>query len=71
MAVVSRPPFFSLFNRLKMKFRGRHFDTSEVIEVESQVVPNTLTRHYFQDVFKKMAEALGMMHTRGRGLLRV
>jgi predicted helicase len=41
-----------------------HFDTIEVIEAESQAVLNTLTDHDFQDAFKKMAEALGMGHTR-------
>jgi hypothetical protein len=40
----------------------------EVIEAESQAVLNTLMEHDFQDVFK-MAEALGMVHKRGRGLL--
>jgi hypothetical protein len=41
--------YFSLFPRLK----GRHFDTTEVMEAESQVVLNTLTEHFFQDAFKK------------------
>jgi hypothetical protein len=36
-----------------MKLKGRHFDTIEVIEAESQVVLNTLTEHDFQDAFKK------------------
>jgi hypothetical protein len=38
---------------LKIKLKGRHFDTSEVIKVESQVVLNTLIKHDFQDAFKK------------------
>jgi hypothetical protein len=50
--------------------KGPHFDTVEVIEAESQAVLNTLTEHDFQDTFKKLAEALGTVHTRGRGLLR-
>jgi hypothetical protein len=41
-----------LFHRLKMKLKGRHFDTTEVIEAESQSVPNTLTEHDFHDAFK-------------------
>jgi hypothetical protein len=53
-----------------MKLKGRHFDTSEVIEAESQEVLNTLRGHDFQDVFKKLAETLGTVHTRGIGLLR-
>jgi hypothetical protein len=55
---------------LKIKPRGRHFDTIEVIEAESQVVLNTLTEHDFQDAFKKWQKALGTVHTRGRRLLR-
>jgi hypothetical protein len=52
MTVVIHPPF-SLFPRLKIKPKGRHFDTTEVIEAESQAVLNTLTEHNFQDAFKK------------------
>jgi hypothetical protein len=38
---------------LKIKLKGHHFDTTEMIEAESQAVLNTLTEHDFQDVFKK------------------
>jgi hypothetical protein len=31
----SQPPYFSLFSRLKIKLKGHHFDTTEVIEAES------------------------------------
>jgi histone-lysine N-methyltransferase SETMAR len=61
MAVVIHPPYspdlalcdFSLFPRLKIKLKGRRFDTIDVIEAESQAVQNTLTEHDFQDAFKK------------------
>jgi hypothetical protein len=53
MAVVPHPPYISLFPQLKIKLRGRHFDTTEVIEAESQAVLNTLTEHDFQGAFKK------------------
>jgi predicted helicase len=43
--------------------KDSHFDTTEVIEAESQAVLNILTQHDFQEAFKKMAEALGMVHT--------
>jgi hypothetical protein len=33
--------------------KGRHFDTIELIEAESQAVLNTLTEHDFQDAFRK------------------
>jgi hypothetical protein len=35
-----------------MKLNGRHFDTVEVIEAESQAVLNSLTAHDFQDAFE-------------------
>jgi hypothetical protein len=50
MTVVPHPSCFSLFPRLKIKLKGLHFDTTEVIEAESQAVMNTLTEHVFQDV---------------------
>jgi hypothetical protein len=33
---------------LEIKLKGRHFDTTEVIEAESQAVLNTLTEHDFK-----------------------
>jgi hypothetical protein len=47
------PPYLSLFPRLKIKLKDRHFYSIEMIEAESQVVLNTLTEHNFQDTFKK------------------
>jgi hypothetical protein len=38
---------------LKVKLKGCRFDTTEVIDAESQAVLNTLTEHDFQDAFKK------------------
>jgi hypothetical protein len=38
---------------MKIKLKGRHFDTTEVMEAESQAVLNSLTEHDFQDAFKK------------------
>jgi hypothetical protein len=37
---------------LKIKLKGCHFDTIEVIEAESKAVLNTLTEHDFLDAFK-------------------
>jgi hypothetical protein len=37
---------------LKLKPNGSHFDTIEVIEVESQAVLNTFTEHDFKDASK-------------------
>jgi hypothetical protein len=38
---------------LKIKLKGRHFDTTEVIGAKSQAVLNILTEHDFQDAVKK------------------
>jgi hypothetical protein len=46
-------PYFSLFPPMKIKLKGCHFDTIEVIEIESQAVQDTLTEHHIQDAFKK------------------
>jgi hypothetical protein len=61
MTVFSHSPYFSLFLRLKIKLKGRHFDTTELMEAELQAVLNTLTEHHFQD-----AEVLETVLTRGR-----
>jgi hypothetical protein len=34
---------------LKINLIGRHFDTIEVIEAESEAMLNILTEHHFQD----------------------
>jgi hypothetical protein len=39
---------------LKIKLKGCHFDTTDVIEAELYAVLNTLTEHDFQDAFKKL-----------------
>jgi hypothetical protein len=45
MTVIPHPPHFSLF--------PHYFDTIERITTESQAVLKTLTKHSFQDAFKK------------------
>jgi hypothetical protein len=56
---------------MKMKLKGHHFDTIEVIEAESQVALNTLTEHDFLSrVHLQMAEVLGTVHVDGRRLFR-
>jgi hypothetical protein len=45
-----RPPpilLFSLSSIEKKKLKGRHFDTTELIEAESQAVLTVLTEHDF------------------------
>jgi hypothetical protein len=53
MAVISYPPRFLLFLQLIIKLKGHHFDTVEVIKVDSEVVLNTLMEQDFQNAFKK------------------
>jgi hypothetical protein len=53
MTVVPHSPCFSLFSRLKIKLKDRHFDTIEVMEAESQAVLKTLTEYDFHDAIKK------------------
>jgi hypothetical protein len=55
---------------LKIKLKNLHFDTIEVIEAESQAVLNTLIKRDFQEIFKKLAGALGTVKTREMGLLQ-
>jgi hypothetical protein len=45
----SRPPPYEV----KIKVKGRRFDTTEAIEAESQAVLHMLTEHGFQFAFKK------------------
>jgi hypothetical protein len=60
---------FPLFPRLKIRLKGRHSDSIEVIEAESQAVLNTLTEHDFQDAFKKVTEEFGTVCTHRTELL--
>ena len=60
MTVVSHPPYspdlapsdFFLFPKLKMKLKGRRFQTLEEIQGDSQAVLNTLRENDFQECFK-------------------
>jgi 23S rRNA maturation mini-RNase III len=53
---------------VKIKLNGRHFDTTEVVEAESQAVLNSLTDHYFQDAFKKWLKRWELRALAERGL---
>jgi hypothetical protein len=60
MAVIPHPPFspdlepcdFFLFTKMKLKLKGRRFDTSEEIQTEPQRVLDTLTEKDFQEAFQ-------------------
>jgi hypothetical protein len=61
MAVIPYLPYSSdlapcgyfLFPKMKLKLKGRCFDTIEEIQVESQRVLDTLTEKDFQEAFQK------------------
>jgi hypothetical protein len=64
--------YFSLFPRLKIKLKGHHFDTVEVIEAESQAILNAVTEYDFQDVYKKNDRRAGnCAYARKKTSLRV
>ena len=60
MTVVPHPPYspdlalseFFLFPKLKMKLKGRRFQTVEEIQAESQAVLNAPGENDFQECFK-------------------
>jgi hypothetical protein len=54
MTVIPHPPYFSPFSKLKIKLKGHHLDTVEVIEAEPQTMLNTLIDQDLQDAFKKL-----------------
>jgi hypothetical protein len=69
MTVVPHPPYSFLFPRLKLQFKGRHFDTNEVIEAESQAMLNTLAEHDLRDAFKKIIKFWERKGTTSRAMV--
>jgi hypothetical protein len=61
MAVIPHPPYspdlklsdFFLYPKVKLKLKGRRFDTTEEIQAESQRVLDTVTERDFQEAFQK------------------
>jgi hypothetical protein len=77
MAVIPHPPYSPdlapcdfLFPKMKLKLKGRRFDTSEEIQAESQRVLDTFDRKGLQGSVPKMEETVGPVSTCGRELLR-
>jgi transposase len=60
MTLVPHPPYspdlapsnFFLFPKLKIKLKGRRFQTVEEIQADSQAILNTLGENDFQECFK-------------------
>jgi hypothetical protein len=69
MTVIPHPPYLLLFPRLKIKLKGRHFDTAKVIDAESQAALEHSHRTWIAGYIKKLAEALRTEHTHGKRLL--
>ena len=61
IAVIPQPPYspdlapcdFFLFPKMKLKLKGRRFDTITEIQAETQKVLNILTEKDFQEAFQK------------------
>jgi hypothetical protein len=76
MAVIAHLPHsldlapcdFFLFPKMKLKLKGRRFDTTEEIQAESQREQSD--RKGLQGSVPKMEETVGPVYTCGRELLR-
>jgi transposase len=74
MAVFPHPPYspdlapcdFFLFPKIKLRLKGRHFDTIKEIQAIFQKVLNPLTGKDFQEAFQKWRR---LVSTCGRELL--
>jgi transposase len=61
MTVIPHPPYspdlapceFFLFSKMKLKLKGRRFDTIEEIQGEWQRVLDSVTEKDFQEAFQK------------------
>jgi hypothetical protein len=53
MVIVPHPPCdFALFPKLKMKLKGRHFETVSDIQRESQAVLDSIKENDFHSAFE-------------------
>jgi len=72
-AVIPHPPYspdlascdFFLFPKMKLKLKGRRFDTIEEIQAETQEVLDTLTEKDFQEAFQKWRRWDRCLHAGG------
>ena len=65
-----QPCDFFVFPKMKLRPKGRRFDTTEEIHAESQDFMDTPTFDNFQGCVKSRGRTLGSLYTRPRGLLR-
>jgi hypothetical protein len=64
--VVTGSIYFFFIPKMKIKLKGRRFDTVEEIQVETQMVLNTLTKKLFQYAFQKWQKCCDQyVHSQG------
>ena len=76
MTVIPHPPYspdlapcdFFVFPKLKLRTKGRRFDTIEEIQEESQRVLDTIPKRDFQGLLPSMAETLRPLYSCKRGV---
>jgi hypothetical protein len=64
------PSDFFIFPKVRLKLKGRRFDTIEEIQAESQRMLDTLDRKELPESVPKMKLKVGPVSTCGRELLR-
>jgi hypothetical protein len=73
MVIIPHPPYspdlapcdFALFSKLKMKLKGRRFETMSDIQSESQAVLDSIKENYIHGVFeawKKKQKTMGSLY---------
>jgi hypothetical protein len=70
MVIVPHAPYspdlapcdFALFPKLKMKLKGRRFETVSDIRSESQAVLNSIKEHHFHCAFEAWKKTMGLLY---------
>jgi hypothetical protein len=76
MVIIPHPPYspdlapydFALFPKLKMRLKGRRFETVSDIRRESQAVLDSIKENYFHSVFETWKKMMGSLYTFPRRL---
>jgi histone-lysine N-methyltransferase SETMAR len=76
MVILPHPPYsldlvpcdFALFPKLKMKLKGRHFETVSDILRESQAVLDSIKENDFHGAFEAWKKMMGLLYTFPRRL---
>jgi transposase len=70
MVIVPHPPYspglapcdFTLFPKLKMKLKGRHFETVSDIQRESQTLLDSIKQNDFHGAFEVWGKMMGSLY---------